>query len=318
MRVLTFNSHQPYVHLLATALPWTFGVVTPRLPSGKVKSWDDSIRPLPPNANVFDSVDAALKEGSWDWILAHNVQDLLDCRAIHLPKAFLVHGTLSGRIVQDRSTIDRKSYIRNVQILLGAHRCEVVYISRLKSEDWGLPGRIIRPAVDPGQYGGYRGECKGVLQVCSNLRERGQMLGWDAHQEICRGLHSLVLGINRGLEHCRHASSWEDLKEQYRTYRLYLHTAIYPFEDGYNLAMLEAMATGMPIAMIRNPTSPIVDGVEGIVAETAPELRRRVLALLYNPEEARAKGRAASAKLEREFPMSSFVSAWTRLASDLK
>ncbi len=289
----------------------------PRLPSGRVRFWDERIRPLPANARLYDSVDCALRADSWDWILAHNIQDLLDCRALSLPKAFLVHGTLSGRILQDRSSIDRATYIRNVRILLGANRCEVIYISRLKSEDWGLPGRIIRSAVDPAQYGGYRGECRGILQVCNHFRERGEMLGWKAHQEICSGLPNLILGVNRGLHSSRVADSWEDLKEQYRSHRLYLHTAIYPFEDGYNLAMLEAMATGMPIASIRNPSSPLEDGVDGIVAPTAAGLRERVLRLLDGQEEARVLGKAARAKLEKEFPLSELVSAWSALASDL-
>ncbi len=317
MRVLTFNSHQPYVHLLASVLPWTFGVVTPRLPSGKTQSWDEKIRPLPANVRLFDSVDGALRMGPWNWILAHNIQDLLDCRMLYLPKAFLVHGTLSGRILQDRSNIDKTSYLGNVRTLLRANRCEVVYISKLKQEDWGLGGRIIRPAVDPEQYGGYRGDFRGLLQVCNHLRERGRMLGWEAHEAICSGLPSLVLGVNRGLEGSRVAESWEDLKEQYRTYRVYVHTAIYPYEDGYNLAMLEAMATGMPIASIQSPTSPIVDGVEGIVAPTPAELRNRLMALLDNPEEARVMGAAARARLETEFPLGRFVSSWTSLAADL-
>lgn len=303
--------------MLASAVPWSFGVVTPALPSGATKMWDERIRPLPANARLYDSVDAALRDGPWDWILTHNIQDLLDCRALSLPKAFLVHGTLTGRILQDRSSIDKASYLRNLKILLGANRCEVVYISKLKREDWGLPGRIIRSTVDPAQYGGYRGECRGILQVCNHLRERGQMLGWEAHQEVCSGLPTLVLGVNRGLQGSRVAMSWEDLKEQYRSYRLYLHTAVYPYEDGYNLAVLEAMATGMPIATTLNPTSPIEDGVDGIVAPAARELRERTLRLLDNPEEARAMGAAARAKLEREFPLSEFVAAWSVLASDL-
>ena len=43
MRVLTFNSHQAYLHLLATSLPWDFGVVTPRTPAGSILSWSDKI-----------------------------------------------------------------------------------------------------------------------------------------------------------------------------------------------------------------------------------------------------------------------------------
>lgn len=317
MRVLTFNSHQPYIHLLATSVSWEFGVVTPDLPTGKTKRWDKRIRPLPENARLYPSIDSAAADRSWDWVLTHNVNDLLDCRGISLPKVFLVHGTLSGRILQDRSSVDRVSYVRNLRKLLETERCEVVYISKLKRDDWGLPGRIIRPGIDPAQYGGYRGDHRGILRVCNYLRERGPMLGWEAHREVCTGLPSFVLGINRGLRGSRVAGSWEDLKEQYRSHRVYLNTAVHPYEDGYNLAMLEAMATGMPIATMASPTSPVRHGVDGVVGQTAAELREHVIRLLDNPEEAVRLGAAAQSKISMEFPLAAFKSSWTALASTL-
>lgn len=317
MRVLTFNSHQPYIHLLATSLPWTIGVVLPRLPSGKVKSWDSRIRPLPDNVRLYASLNDAFKGSSWDWALAHNLHDLIDCRALRLPKVFLVHGTLSGRILQDRSTIDRAGYLGNLRLLLEADRCAVVYISRLKQEDWGIPGIVIRSAVDPSHYGGYHGAQSGILQVCNHLRARGEMLGWESHRTVCLGLPTLVLGENRGLSGSRVAECWDDLKDQYRSWRVYLFTAVFPHEDGYNLALLEAMATGMPIATVAHPTSPVRDGVEGIVGATAVELRERVIRLLSDPEEACRMGRLARATLEKEFPISQFRDSWQHLAKDL-
>lgn len=317
MHVLTFNSHQAYIHLLATSFPWTLGVVLPGLPSGKVKSWDSRIRPLPDNVRLYSSVAEALKDLSWHWVLAHNVHDLIDCRAIALPKVFLVHGTLSGRIVQDRSTIERAGYLKNLRILLDANRCTVVYISRLKQEDWGIPGTVIRSAVDPSQYGGYVGDRRGILQVCNHLRERGRLLGWETHQGVCGGLPTLVIGENGGLSMSRVSESWDDLKELYRHWRVYLYTAVFPHEDGYNLAVLEAMATGMPIATVAHPTSPVRDGVEGVVGSTVEELRQRVIRLLDDPEEARRMGCAARAALKREFPMSQFRDSWQMLADKL-
>ena len=317
MRVLTFNSHQPYLHLLAASLPWVFGVITPRTPSGLIRGWNEKIRPLPDNVRLYASVDAALSNGSWDWILTHNVQDFLDSRGSRLPKIFLVHGTLSGRILQDRATIDRAAYIRDLSTLLRSNRCRVVYVSELKRDDWGIPGQVIRSTVEASSYGGYRGDLQGVLQVCNHLRERREILGWDTHETVCRGLPRLLLGENGGLPDSRRAESWEDLKEQYRSYRVYLHTAIYPYEDGYNLSMLEAMATGMPVATISHPTSPIQDAVHGIVAGTAGELRERVVRLLDNPDEALRMGRSARQKLEGDFPLPAFQSAWQAVAESI-
>ncbi len=314
MRVLTFNSHQPYLHLIASVLPWQFGIILPRQPSGTLHSWDPRIRPLPSNAILYSSLEEALKSAKWDWILTHNAHDLMEVREKPHPKVFLIHGTLSGRILQDRSNIDRAAYLRNLQVLLDSCGSTVIYISELKRKDWGLPGNVIRTAIDPAPYGGYRGEHAAILQVSNHIRERGEMLGWRTHQEVCRGFQTLILGDNRNLPGSRRASDWEDLKEQYRAHRVYLHTARFPYEDGYNLSMLEAMATGMPIATLPHPSSPVENGVEGVVGLNENELRQRVAELMGSRETAIEMGLAARRKLEKEFPLSRFQAEWQSLA----
>jgi glycosyltransferase involved in cell wall biosynthesis len=279
--------------------------------------WDERIRPLPGNIVIYPSVKSALESSSWDWILAHNANDLLDSRSIFLPKVFLVHGTLSGRILQDQSNIDGERYLKNLALLLNSYSCHVVYISELKKRDWGIPGKVIRTAINPADYGGYRGNVPGILTVGNYLKERGAMLGWEAHRTICRKLPYALVGVNPGLAGSRVAESWEELKESYRSYRIYLHTAQYPYEDGYNLAVLEAMATGMPVATLSHPTTPIKNSIEGIVGSSPEELRRRIIRLLHDPDQAMRMGRAARHKLESEFPYSKFKMDWESLAAQV-
>ncbi len=317
MRVLTFNSHQPYLHLMASCLPWEFGVIAPKLPSGQFKKWDPRIRPLLKNINIYFSLQEALQNGSWDWILTHNVNDLIDSRQILIPKAFLVHGTLSGRILQDRSTINRNLYIRNLGLLFKECGARVIYISDLKRRDWGMPGDVIRPAIDINNYGGYHGQIRGVLQVCNRLQERGEMMGWSIYETVSRGISSMVVGKNPNLHGSRMSNNWDDLKELLRSYRIYLYTPQYPYEDGYNLALLEAMATGMPVASLQHITSPVRDGLEGIIAETSDELRKKVIDLLDNPEEASRLGEGARLRVEKEFAVADFQRAWESLAMRL-
>jgi hypothetical protein len=272
---------------------------------------------LPSNIRLYSSVQEARQDHPWDWILAHNASDFIDVMEVKMPKAFLVHGTLSGRILQDRSNIDPSLYIRNLQSLLSARNCQVVYISELKRKDWGMPGDVITPGVDVHEYGGYQGTIRGILQVSNHLRDRGAITGWDTFQTVCRDLPHLVIGNNRTLSLSRMANGWDDLKEQLRSYRVYLYTPVYPYEDGYNLALLEAMATGMPIAALHHATSPIRDGSEGITASTAEELREKIIRLLDNPIEAANLGNQARIKVEKEFPISEFQRAWQAFADRL-
>jgi len=303
--------------MLATSLPWTFGVITPRLPSGSTKAWDPQVRPLPGDVRLYGSVADALKDGPWDWILTHNVNDLMDAKDVRQPKVFLVHGTLSGRMLQDRSRIDRALYLKNLRLLLESMGARVVYISELKRKDWEIPGEVIRPGLNGREYGGYRGDIPGVLQVCNNLKERGEITGWKTFREVCRDLPHLVVGNNGTLSLSRKAQGWEDLKECLRSYRIYLYTPVYPYEDGYNLASLEAMATGMPIASLRHPTSPVRDGIEGITAESAEELRGKIVRLLDKPAEAAAMGERARIRADAQFPLSEFQRAWQSLGARL-
>jgi hypothetical protein len=298
-------------------MPWAFGVVTPKLPSGQIKIWNPQIRPLLDNIVLFPSMQDALRQGPWDWVLTHNASDLMDSRSVPIPKIFLVHGTLSGRILQDRASIDRTLYLRNLQLLLKSCSAKVIYISELKRDDWGIPGDVVLPAVDMRSYGGYCGEIRGVLQVCNRLRERGEMMGWNLFNSVCRGIPNLVIGENPGIPTSRVSKNWEDLKEQLRSYRVYLYTPIYPYEDGYNLALLEAMATGMPVATLRHVSSPVREGMEGIVADCAEELREKVVDLLDNPSKSARLGEGARQKVEKEFAMSDFQCAWNSVAAKL-
>jgi hypothetical protein len=299
-------------------MPWTFGVVTPKLPSGQLKKWNPQIRPLLDNIVLFPSVGEALQHGPWDCALAHNASDLLDVQAIPIPKVFLVHGTLSGRILQDRASIDRSLYIRNLELLLKSCGAKVIYISDLKRSDWGIPGDVVRPAVDTRLYGGYSGEIRGVIQVCNRLRERGEMMGWNLFKSVCRDLPHLVIGDNPGFPASRQSKNWEDLKEQLRIHRVYLYTSVYPYEDGYNLALLEAMATGMPVATLRHVSSPVREGIEGIVADCAEELREKIFDLLDKPSRAAILGEGARQRVKKDFAISDFQCAWDSIAVRMK
>jgi len=142
-------------------------------------------------------------------------------------------------------------------------------------------------------------------------------MGWHIHQKVCRNLPSMILGENPGQKPSRVAWNWDDLKEQLRSYRVYVYTPVFPYEDGYNLALLEAMATGMPIASMKHETSPVRDGVEGVTAATAEELREKVLEILDDPSAAKKLGDGARKRVEQLYPISEFHKSWELFASKL-
>ena len=144
------------------------------------------------------------------------------------------------------------------------------------------------------------------------------MMGWSVYEAVSSNIPSMVIGENPNLPNSRMSNDWDDLKEQLRSFRIYLYTPQYPYEDGYNLALLEAMATGMPIASLQHITSPVRDGVEGAVASSPEELRGKVIELLNNPEEAFRLGEGARRRVEKEFSVPDFQCAWESMAARLR
>ncbi|MFI5231600.1 MAG: glycosyltransferase, partial [Gemmatimonadales bacterium] len=61
----------------------------------------------------------------------------------------------------------------------------------------------------------------------------------------------------------------------------------------FNMAMVEAMAAGLPVISNAHPTSPIKHGVDGFVAERPGEARDCARMLLADIDMARTMGAAA-------------------------
>jgi glycosyltransferase involved in cell wall biosynthesis len=91
--------------------------------------------------------------------------------------------------------------------------------------------------------------------------------------------------------------------------------------EGISNTILEAMATGLPVVATRvgGNAELIEDGVTGaLVPSGSPEALAEALATyIDDPEIRRAHGRAARARVERDFAMSSMVSRYMEVYDDL-
>ncbi|MBI4611251.1 MAG: methyltransferase domain-containing protein [Candidatus Rokubacteria bacterium] len=304
LTILAFNWHEPYLHLLAKtghrllvcdwARPWRLGY-----------------RPLPPNATCLGSEEEAtalIRDRRVDVVLCQNAADLVWLGDKPAATIFLSHNVLTNEVTgrDERLAGQLREFARTA---LAARHGVFVTISEVKRESWGLDGLVIPPGIDPQEHGGYTGEAAEVLTVGNLLRERSHMLGTDFLEAALAGLPWRVVGQNPGLPGDE-AESWEALRALYRRSRLYANATTWPWEDGYNLAMLEAMATGMPVVSLANPTSPIREGVEGFLAEDAESFRRWTLRLLEDPDLARRMGANARRAVAERFPLDAFVERW--------
>jgi tetratricopeptide (TPR) repeat protein/glycosyltransferase involved in cell wall biosynthesis len=309
LKILTFNWHEPYLCLLSK-IGHEFLVVEPEITPGKNRHWDTNMRPLPENVRLLSLQEALaqLNQNSVDLVIAHNVKDLIEIRDYTLPKILVFHNRLTTEIDLGNGKVDRDEYLSKIQPFL--EQAKKVFISESKKDDWGLDGKVIPPGIDVKEFDAYTGENSCILRVGNLLKERDLMLGFTASEKIIAGLPAVTLGMNPSIPEARLSTGFQDLKDHYRTSRIYLNTTVDVYEDGYNLSMLEAMATGMPVISTSNRTSPIVNGVNGYISDDINYLRSHVAELLMDPEKAKAMGAEARKTVELKFGQAAFLKSW--------
>ena len=312
LTILTFNWHEPYLELLSRTEN-KFLVVEPEISHGKHRRWNTNLRPCPENVKII-SIESALEtleQGEVDLVIAHNVKDLKVIQEYQLPKIMVFHNRFSTERALSDDSISREKYIQQLNPLLQG--VKNVFISPSKKADWRLPGEVILPGIDLNLYGNYSGKDASILRVGNMLKERDLTMGFSASETISAGFSLVTLGDNPTLADSHMSEGLDDLLENYRTNRLYLNTTVDEFEDGYNLAMLEAMATGMPVITTANKTSPIQDGFNGYISDDIQSLRNSVQILLNNAELARKMGERARQTVELKFSMENFLESWSRV-----
>lgn len=306
-RLLTFNCHEAYVHLLGK-LGLDLDIVD-ALPGRYTPRWDLRMRPVPARGRLISLGD--VQPGSnYDAAIAHNLTDLLALRYLDVPKILVLHVSLAARVAEEPNAPDPSAMQARLKAYLEHSGASAVAVSRAKASSWGLTCPIIRPSADPEEYAGFAGDLPVALRVVNQALVRQKRFGWDDHRAIVEGLPLRLVGHNPELDNSKPAGSWQELLAFYREHRAYVHTAGVGLEDGYNLGLVEAMMTGMPIVSTLAAESPVVDGHNGFVGRDPKRLNACLGALLRDPAQARELGARARETAHREFSTTAFVGGW--------
>jgi len=309
LRVLVFNWHEPYICLFART-GHHFHVLPP--PQQPKRKWNQGFRPLPANAEEVDWAQAqeGLRQGAYDLVLCLALPDLQTVQGWQVPRLFVMLnmiGTDSGR-----QGAQKAAFVESLKPLF--REVDLAFISEKKRRDWGWEAPVVVSGIETEEYGGYTGEVVQVLRVGNLLRERDHMQGYSAQEAILGGqFPSAIVGVNPTLPEARPSADWEDLKQQYRRHRLLLNTLTEEHEDGYNLAVLEAMATGMPVVSTPNSSSPIIDGMNGFVAADHGVLREKIQLLLADVNLARQLGQRGRQTVVEKFNIETCAAGWNEV-----
>jgi len=153
-----------------------------------------------------------------------------------------------------------------------------------------------------------------LLSVVNEWPNRDWCCGWNLWNEIIKTdegtLPVKVLGNSPGFS--EPADSIEDLRDTYKSSSIFLNTSIH---SPVPTVLMEAMACGCAIVSTNNCMIPeiIQHGENGLLADTADELRASCQFLLDNPQEARRLGENARNTIKDNYSLDRFTKNWNDL-----
>ena len=271
-----------------------------------VASWDERMRPVPAGARLVTLGDALAGRTDYAAAVLHSVTDLLDVKLLECPKIIVLHGTLEGRAADQVEAEDAPQLAATLRRFLSLTSVRAVAVSTLKARSWGVADEILPFGVDPDAYLPYTGELARGIRVSNQFHRRRKILLVDLHERAFSGLPFTLVGHNSDIPGSEPARDWAHLKAQLCSHRFYVHTADPELEDGYNMASLEAMASGLPVIGNPHPSSPIVHGKSGFLSDDPDELRRYAEQLLADPELAARLGAEAKRVVSTRFHVRAF------------
>lgn len=315
-RILVLNSHEAWVAQL-DGLPLEFDIVI-GLKGRSHSGWDERMRPVPKNARLVTLSEALSTKEPYGAAVAHSVTDLLELRELDIPKLFVIHTTLEGRLAEQESTISPRQLSDETAKYLKLIRAHTMCVSTLKQKSWGLPADIIGFAVDPAQYPQATQELATGIRISNLFNARKNILLSDFHHAAFGDVPVEFVGVNEDMEGVTPASDWDDLKARLKRSRFYIHTADPRLEDGYNMATVEAMAAGLPVLGNVHPSSAIVHGESGFLSDDPTELGNFARQLLGDRELSLRMGQAARMRASELFGRAEFEAKFLKTLARTK
>lgn len=271
---------------------------------GRARTWDwpKSVVERTPAQLRDEHIDAVIVQRPQDLELAHRWTGRRPGR--ELPAVYLEHNAPEPHPVLSRHVLADRSDIPLVH---------VTHFNQLFWDSGQAPTSVIEHGViDPGEL--YTGELPHAAVVVNEPGRRGRMVGADLFGGFAEcapidlfGLPDLaptprIQQLGDVPQHRMHA----ELARR----RLYLHTTRW---TSLGLALLEAMALGMPVvALASTEIGEAVPEGAGVVSTDIRTLYASVRDYVADPDRARMAGKSARAHALHRYGLSRFLADWDR------
>ena len=316
-RILTINHHESFISALAP-LGHQFDIITRK---GSLDlSWNPSSRQPPKNFRLidFDEAKKCLSSGHYDLVICHTVKNLLWFFPFRCHKTiFVAHIPLYW--TGPWSSLKSFFKLTTLKIYRWFRGLYFIAVSPWKQQTWGQKGHVacFYPIPFPTQWLAREKLPKITpVTVGNRIKERGDELGWDLLEQLLACFPIRVLGKNPAIQGSTLAASFPEFVRLFSECHFYIYTVRQPQGDGYNTAMLEAMLQGMPVVTIANPSSPIIHGVNGLIAHSVDELKHHIQTLLDDPDLVARLGTEARKTVEKSFSAEGFLSPWREVIDE--
>ncbi len=312
MKILTFNHHESYLCSLSD-LGYEMDVVI------KYESlelpWKVNQRTPPTNltlVNFDETIKHRLKNGYYDVVICHTIKNLLWLFWYFTPRyIFIAHIPL---FFYNPSLFLKAIFKKLIyQVFKWTHKVKFFAVSEFKRRMWKEQGTVAVLSPQHFPLVKYSKENIQIVVVGNEFKERGIELGYPYIESLASDFPINIIGVNPHIPKAFKPNSFEEFQERFSECQIYLYTISYPYGDGYNTAMLEAMNMGMAVVTVVNPSSPITHNKNGLVAKNLSELREHLNYLLSKPEEIKRLGQAAKKTIQDKFSKEQFIEAWRDL-----
>ena len=264
----------------------------------------DRVTELPPERLREEDVDVVVLQRPHE--LEHLAEDWLGRRpGRDVPAVYVEHNAPQGRIAEMRHPA------------AGRDDLLLVHVTHFNALFWDAGGtrtRIVEHGVvDPGPR--YTGELPRAAVVVNEPGRRGRVTGTDLLAALGRDVPVDLFGIGAGalggVENLPQAALHAAMAQR----RVYLHPVRW---TSLGLSLIEAMHLGMPVVALATTEVPeAVPPQAGVISTRVDVLRGALRALVDDPEQARAMGKAARAFALERYGLARFLADWDALLMEV-